>query len=132
VGGLVVGEGVPAHVERHLETLRSCFALARFDAAVVFARSLIETAAFAALERRGRVSRNTQLKSIEEYNLVALLNSVASHIRHVPKSVLDGAHEVKDRARRILHAKRSEPPVSEQEAYACIAKTFGFVEALFE
>ncbi len=128
IGTLVVSESLPDHFVQHFENLRECYALGLFRAAVVYCRVVIETGCFEALRRRRRVELAPKVADICEFSLKELMRRVKPFVY---ETNWDKANAVIKKANDILHSKREEVVISEQEAFDVIQDTFAVVEELF-
>jgi hypothetical protein len=129
VRAALAGDRIPAHVSRHAVTLRQTFILGFYDAQVVFARTLIETALFEFLRRKRQIAPHQQLRSTEEFdNLKDLIERAKPHL---PRATVDAMNELRMAGNRVLHAKQDVPSMSEDEALSLLRKSYGVIERLF-
>jgi hypothetical protein len=128
VGTLIVNESLPEHFVHHFQNLRDCYALALFQATIIYCRAVIETGCFEALRRKGKVRLDPKVEDFREFNLKSLMNS----IKHfVYGENWDKADKVIKKANGILHSKIEKTNVTQTDAYNAIKDTFAIVEELF-
>jgi hypothetical protein len=126
IGTLIVGQHVPASINRQLTHLKHCYRLGLDTVSIVFCRALLETSMVAALRRRpqGRVV------DIDAWRFNELLRQVNRHM--LPPRLKDRARQIKEEASRILHSKKDEELKLSASALTTIRDTYEIISELFE
>lgn len=126
IGTLIVGQHVPASINRQLEHLKRCYRLGLDTVSIVFCRALLEAAMVAALRRRPQGA----VVDIDTWRFDELL-------RRIDRTVLsprlkDRAHQIKQEASQILHSKADVEKKLSASALKTIRGTYEIISELFE
>jgi len=124
-GPIICSQTTPVNFAHHLNSLKECYALGLFKPAIVFCRAVIEAALYEIAIRKGLTRRGKNDNA--EYSLKELISRVAPICRYDR----DKAKNVIELANRILHHKRGNIIIRENDALTAIKTTFALVEELF-
>ena len=102
VGTLVVSQAVPSSIDQHLQRLKTCYLLGLDEMAIVFCRSVLESALFKALHSRGKLPGAGKIDHIRPYEFAKLLGLTDRRMLDPKKK--DRARSIGDLAGSILHA----------------------------
>ena len=138
IGPVLSTHTLPARVIENLEQVRRCFVIGLYPAAVIFCRAMVEAALFRAAESRGLLQSGRGTHG----NTTDLAEWKLSELKHraralrIPAAVWDPVFGDNQRAvgrlaDRLLHSKREDVLVSENDALRCIEASNEMLEALF-
>lgn len=126
VGAFIISKNLPDVILYHIVNLKECFAIGLFQASLFYCRTLIESAGFEFLKRKGKVKDNFNICEVSMKDIIYSLKEFV-----IEKVIFHKIREVIDIANKSLHQKYHYHEVSEQEAFEAIKTTFGFIEHLY-
>jgi hypothetical protein len=132
LGGMVVGKEVPESVQRRFQSIRHCYLFGIDDAAVVYARTLIEEALRKALETNNvsKISMRAmreQERKLEKVPLDPLIQVAKEH-GIVSDTMEQKIRLVQQKGNDIVHGRQ----LSEQSHLEVIMKAMQIVEDLYK
>lgn len=126
VGAFIISKNFPDVILYHIINLKECFAIGLFEASLFYCRTLIESAGFEFLRRKGKIKNNTNLNELRPVDINRMLREFITE-----KVIFIKIEDIRRIANESLHPKKAYNEIIEQEAFDAIKSTFEFIEHLY-
>ena len=135
VGGLISQRSVPDTALAYFQEIRDSFSFGLYRSAIALCRAMLETVFFDTLKRRNYLnaggSKVVKIDLAKEDRLFRMIKDAYSK-RVIDYDTKEDAFFVKKQANTIvLHAKDSQPEITEEVAFDVIQRTIRVIERLY-
>ncbi len=135
IGPIISSSKVPPEATIFFDEVREAYALELYASATALCRSILETALFDRLSRKGAFNKSKIVKlDTEKQDKLYVLIRKASQNRLLDKKATDLANWIRITANGILHLKNlnnKASPISRKDTFEIIANTISVLEKLY-